>query len=314
MPSSRRFKVTGLAIALTICIIYYLSNGASSTESSPFYTRTLQALNDKQAEQARADVIAEEQARLERVERLQKEHDAAIANAAPNDAATPAADAAQKQQPIVQDAAGKADSGDKSVAGRKMMKGDKIVYERPEKDENDGVAKVGNVEPKSSHTAVQEGESDEEHKVEVALNDILKKGPIIIFSKSYCPFSKKAKVGHIDHFPSHIMRSFTDNPPQHILLDLYDISPPPYVVELDQHELGAGLQNKLEKTTGRRTVPNILINGKSIGGGDDVQELHSEDKIVEKITSMGGRRIVKVEKKAEETHHEVKRSEVRFKA
>lgn len=95
---------------------------------------------------------------------------------------------------------------------------------------------------------------------------------------------------------------------QHILLDLYDISPPPYVVELDKHELGAGLQNKLAKTTGRRTVPNVLINGKSIGGGDDVQELHDADKLVEKITTMGGRRIVRAERKEdEEEHREVKR-------
>lgn len=94
---------------------------------------------------------------------------------------------------------------------------------------------------------------------------------------------------------------------------MYDISPPPYVVELDQHELGPGLQSKLEKTTGRRTVPNVLINGKSIGGGDDVQELHDEDKVVEKIISMGGKRIVKVEK-AEETPTEIRRSEVKFKA
>lgn len=62
-------------------------------------------------------------------------------------------------------------------------------------------------------------------------------------------------------------------------------------------------------------MPNVLINGKSIGGGDDVQELHDDDKIVEKITSMGGKRVVKVEKKPEEAHHqEFKRSEIKFKA
>ena len=88
-------------------------------------------------------------------------------------------------------------------------------------------------------------------------------------------------------------------------------------MELDQHELGPGLQNKLEKTTGRRTVPNVLINGKSIGGGDDVKALHEEDKVIEKITSMGGKRIVKVERNegVEGEHQEVRRGEgVRFKA
>lgn len=192
MPSSRRMKVTGLAIVLTICILYYVTNGASSTENSAFYQRTLKALQDKEEARARADIIAEEQQRNERVERLQKEHDAAIANAAPED--VPKA-AAQKQQPIVQDANGKSESmGEKSVAGRRMMKGDKVLYERPEKDEDDGVAKVGNVAPKSSHPPGGEEESEDEHKVETALNEILRKGPIIIFSKTYCPFSKKAKV------------------------------------------------------------------------------------------------------------------------
>jgi len=298
-----------MAIVLTVCILFYVTNGASNTQNSPFYTRTVQAMQDKATAKSRADVIAEEAARQERVERVQKEHDAAVAAAAVVDeTAAGKGSRAQKQQPIVQDAAD-ASSSDKTVAGRKLMKGDKIVNERPTNDANDGVAKVGNVEAKASRVATKQAgdddESDEEHRVETALNDILKKGPIIIFSKSYCPYSKKAKVCLLLHGT---MFQYLLTYHQHILLDLYDISPPPYVVELDQHELGSGLQNKLEKTTGRRTVPNILINGKSIGGGDDVQELHDDGKIAEKITSMGGKRIQKVEP------HLEKRSEVKFKA
>lgn len=197
MPSSRRLKAMGLALVLTVCILFYVTNGAKNTQDSPFYTRTVQAMQDKADAQSRADVIAEEKARLDRVERVQKEHDAAVAAAAAaTEVSGPGTGArAQKQQPIVQNAADES-GNDKSVAGRKMMKGDKIVYDRPDKDGNDGVAKVGNVEPKTSRAAMAQegGESDEEHKVETALNEILKKGPIIIFSKSYCPYSKKAKV------------------------------------------------------------------------------------------------------------------------
>ena len=98
---------------------------------------------------------------------------------------------------------------------------------------------------------------------------------------------------------------------QHILLDLYTISPAPYVVELDQHKLGPGLQTALEKTTGRRTVPNILINAKSIGGGDDIEALHNNDKIIGTISAMGGKRILKIEKK---DPNEPKKAEVKFKA
>lgn len=94
---------------------------------------------------------------------------------------------------------------------------------------------------------------------------------VIVFSKSYCPFSAKAK---------------------RILLEKYTVVPAPYVVELDQHPLGGGLQDALAKSTGRRTVPNVLINGKSIGGGDDVEALDVGGALIDKVRSMGGRRIM----------------------
>jgi len=78
------------------------------------------------------------------------------------------------------------------------------------------------------------------------------------------------------------------------LLEKYSIIPAPYVVELDQHDMGARLQAALERSTGRRTVPNVLINGKSIGGGDDVEALDTSGTLVEKVRSMGGKRIMEV--------------------
>lgn len=66
------------------------------------------------------------------------------------------------------------------------------------------------------------------------------------------------------------------------------------MVEIDQHPLGTKLQSVLEKMTGRRTVPNILINGKSIGGGDDVEALDHESALADKIKSMGGKRVMEV--------------------
>jgi len=50
------------------------------------------------------------------------------------------------------------------------------------------------------------------------------------------------------------------------------------------------------KSTGRRTVPNILINGKSIGGGDEVAKLDSENGLAELIREMGGKRIMEATK------------------
>ncbi|TKA24973.1 hypothetical protein B0A50_06071 [Salinomyces thailandicus] len=315
MPSSRRLKVTGLIALLTVLIIFYTTNGAKSTENSPFYTRTVEAIKGRQEADARNNVIAEERARSDRVEKIQKEHDVAVSAAAAEetDLVKLSGDAAKaagvgagrdKQRPLVEDLGEVAedvkntvltDTDDvKPVAGRKTMsKGDKVVQTKPEGASNDdGVAKVGNVAAKASN-ALQDKpgpETEEEHAVESELNDILKKGPIIIFSKSYCPHSKKAK---------------------HILLDLYSITPPPYVVELDQHDLGPGLQAALNKMTGRRTVPNVLINGKSIGGGDDIAALHTEGKMVETVSSMGGKRVVEVKLKEEA---EAGRTEVKFKA
>ncbi len=64
------------------------------------------------------------------------------------------------------------------------------------------------------------------------------------------------------------------------------------MVELDKHPLGPGLQSALGKSTGRRTVPNVLINGKSIGGGDEVESLDQSGELVSKVKSMGGKRIM----------------------
>lgn len=101
---------------------------------------------------------------------------------------------------------------------------------------------------------------------------------VIIFSKTYCQFSKRAKA---------------------LLLDKYSITPEPFVVELDVHQLGRPIQDRLAKMTGRKTVPNIMINGKSIGGADDIAELDNAGELVEKIRSLGsvGGKTVEVKEK-----------------
>lgn len=140
---------------------------------------------------------------MERVDRIEKEHNAALsAAAAPPKETNPIdyANGSGQQNPIIPNGdygvkkVENAKEGERSVAGRKYMKDGKVVTYKPlDGDEvEDGVAKVGNVEPLSSHEAVAQSQYDKQ--VEAALNDILRKGPIIIFSKSYCPHSKQAKV------------------------------------------------------------------------------------------------------------------------
>ncbi|KAF2492469.1 glutaredoxin [Lophium mytilinum] len=266
MPSQRRIKVFGLMVLLTVLITLYMTSSARSTQNSDFYTKTSDALvaNDL-AEKAAAEKIDADDvgARLKAAE----------------DAAKKAADV-KGQKLLTEEDEGK---GEKSVAGRVLMK------EQDEEKESDRVVDIPHAAEEKEEKVVkakQEPETKEDHEVEVELNAILKKSPMIIFSKSFCPFSRKAKT---------------------ILLQQYKIVPPPYVVELDKHPLGPALQAALAKSTRRHTVPNVLINGRSIGGGDDVEALHQKGKLESTIRSMGGKRVVEVTKIEVKSKEEVKR-------
>lgn len=91
-------------------------------------------------------------------------------------------------------------------------------------------------------------------------NKILSKSPVVIFSKSYCPFSKKLKK---------------------LLKTEYQITPEPIIIELDDHENGKELQQHIGEVTGRFTVPNLIVSGKSRGGSDDIAALHENDELID---------------------------------
>lgn len=99
---------------------------------------------------------------------------------------------------------------------------------------------------------------------------------VVIFSKSYCPHSARAKS---------------------IILDKYSVVPAPQVVELNLHPLGARLQEVLAESTGRRTVPNVLVNGKSVGGGDDVAALDKKGELAPTLKTLGGNWVTEVKTK-----------------
>ncbi|KAJ4311341.1 hypothetical protein N0V84_010506 [Fusarium piperis] len=129
---------------------------------------------------------------------------------------------------------------------------------------------VGGASKETQPQAETKVKSKEELDARDELDSILKKSPVIIFSKSYCPFSKRAKG---------------------LLLEKYAITPEPYVVELDIHPQGQAIQDQLLETTGRRTVPNIMVNGVSIGGADDIIEMDNANKLVAKIVDLGNKRV-----------------------
>ncbi|KAI6671450.1 hypothetical protein NL676_006335 [Syzygium grande] len=78
------------------------------------------------------------------------------------------------------------------------------------------------------------------------VQNVIYSNKIAIFSKSYCPYCLRAK------------RIFSELHEQ------------PYVVELDLRDDGGRIQNVLLDLTGRRTVPQVFVNGKHIGGSDDL--------------------------------------------
>ena len=63
------------------------------------------------------------------------------------------------------------------------------------------------------------------------------------------------------------------------------------MVELDEHPHGAAIQVLLAEKTHRRTVPNVLVSGISIGGADDVVALDEEAKLVELVERLGSGKV-----------------------
>jgi glutaredoxin len=96
--------------------------------------------------------------------------------------------------------------------------------------------------------------------------ETLKKSyPIVVFSKTYCPYSKKAKS----------------------LLATYDLSPAPKIIEVDLRDDGDLIKLILSRVTGRGTFPNVLLDGKSLGGSDDLQSMHSEGTLTRMFETAG---------------------------
>ncbi|KAF8113425.1 hypothetical protein N665_0050s0075 [Sinapis alba] len=89
---------------------------------------------------------------------------------------------------------------------------------------------------------------------------------IVIFSKSYCPYCRKAKS---------------------VFSELNQV---PHVVELDEREDGGSIQSALGEIVGRRTVPQVFINGKHIGGSDDTIDAHESGELAKLLGVSGNTR------------------------
>lgn len=75
---------------------------------------------------------------------------------------------------------------------------------------------------------------------------------VMVFSKSSCPFCKKAKTALQKYLGKEL-------PPED-----YE------VLEIENMSECQAIQDYMQKLTGGRSVPRVFVNQKFIGGGDDV--------------------------------------------
>ncbi|CAN6235574.1 unnamed protein product [Urochloa humidicola] len=95
------------------------------------------------------------------------------------------------------------------------------------------------------------------------VQEIVASAPVVVFSKSYCPFCVRVKK-----LFEKLGATFK-------------------AIELDVESDGAALQDALKEWTGQRTVPNVFIKGKHIGGCDDTMALDNDKKLVPLLTEAG---------------------------
>ncbi|KIY69767.1 glutaredoxin [Cylindrobasidium torrendii FP15055 ss-10] len=86
---------------------------------------------------------------------------------------------------------------------------------------------------------------------------------IVVFSKSYCPYCKRAKALLKDNYPSEEF----------------------LVYELDERDDGSDIQAYLAEKTGQRTVPNIFVGQNHVGGCDAVTAAHKSGQLSKLISA-----------------------------
>jgi glutaredoxin 3 len=80
----------------------------------------------------------------------------------------------------------------------------------------------------------------------------------MMWTKSYCPYSKKAKELFQNEFPG--VKDYK-------------------YIDIDQLPETTEIQDYLQQLTGARTVPRVFIGGKFVGGADDTVQLHKDGKL-----------------------------------
>jgi glutaredoxin len=275
MPSQRRVRLLFLAVVTVVAFMLFYGSGTSSSDGTieEFYRKTAGALEDADFRAGRRGGHGDPATRLPPAppdtdrdgdiddddERLAQDM-AGRLRAAEQKAKEQARQKAPLRPDSPSEVVGVGSSADGQVGKKRLA----------EKEGDDLSDSPDSEKARDLLNELDVEESEEMHTAEIELNAILKKAPVIIFSKTWCPHSKRAK---------------------HILLNKYEMDPVPYVVELDEHPHGAAIQALLAEKTRHSTVPNVLVSGISIGGGDDVAELDDNGTLIEKFEYLAGNRL-----------------------
>ena len=112
--------------------------------------------------------------------------------------------------------------------------------------------------------------------VDELIEKYIKTNDVMVFAKSYCPHCKTSKsiIELLQHETSHYA-AWTE---KFLYLDQMD-------------EDGKIIQNALYEKTGQRTVPNIFIGGKHIGGNTDLVTAYQSGELLTTIKEIAISRV-----------------------
>lgn len=93
----------------------------------------------------------------------------------------------------------------------------------------------------------------------------IREAHVMVFAKSYCPFCQRTRA---------LLTEKSDEMDGMWKLDIVDLD------QLQEND-GALIQMELLTKTGQKTVPNIFIGGKHIGGNSDLMKLNESGELEE---------------------------------
>ncbi|XP_053209074.1 glutaredoxin-1-like [Panonychus citri] len=102
--------------------------------------------------------------------------------------------------------------------------------------------------------------------IKILVDTTIAKSKVVVFSKTYCPFCKRAKA----------------------VLTKYPIKPDQLeIIEIEKRPDCSSIQAYLKEITGGSTVPRVFIDGKFIGGCDDTVALDNKGELEQLLVSCG---------------------------